>query len=33
MPPAKGGRTRRPRTYRLREIWDAIFYLDRGGCG
>ena len=32
MPPAKGGRTGRPRTYPLREIWNAIFYLDRQGA-
>lgn len=32
MPPAKQGRTGRPRKYPLREIWNAIFYLDRGGC-
>ena len=32
MPPPKRGRTGRPRTYPLREIWNAIFYLDRGGC-
>ncbi len=32
MPPAKDGRTGRPRTYALREIWNAIFYLAREGC-
>ncbi len=32
MPRAKGGHTGRPRRYPLREIWNAIFYLDRGGC-
>ncbi len=32
MPPAKGGHTGRPRTYPLREIWNAIFYLAREGC-
>jgi putative transposase len=32
MPPPKRGRTGRPRRYPLREIWNAIFYLDRGGC-
>ena len=33
MPPAKGGRTGRPRIHALREIWNAIFYLTRTGCG
>lgn len=32
LPPAKRGHTGRPRTYPLREIWNAIFYLDREGC-
>ena len=32
LPPAKGGHTGRPRKYPLREIWNAIFYLDREGC-
>jgi putative transposase len=32
VPRAKNGRTGRPRTYPLREIWNAIFYLTRGGC-
>lgn len=32
LPPAKGGRTGRPRTYPLREIWNAIFYQLRTGC-
>lgn len=32
MPPARQGRTGRPRTYPLREIWNAIFYINRGGC-
>jgi len=32
MPPAKRGHTGRPRTYPLREIWNALFYLDREGC-
>src|SRR6266511_518746 len=32
LPPAKGGRTGRPRTYALREIWNAIFYQLRTGC-
>jgi putative transposase len=32
LPKAKGGRTGRPRTYSLREIWNAIFYQARTGC-
>ena len=32
LPPAKGGRTGRPRTYPLREIWNAIFFQLRTGC-
>ena len=32
LPPAKGGRTGRPRTYPLREIGKAIFYQLRTGC-
>ena len=32
LPPAKGGHTGRPRTYPLREIWNAIFYQSRTGC-
>ncbi len=32
LPRAKQGRTGRPRTYPLREIWNAIVYLARGGC-
>jgi putative transposase len=32
LPGAKGGRTGRPRTYALREIWNAIFYQARTGC-
>ena len=32
LPAAKGGRTGRPRTYPLREIWNAIFYQLRTGC-
>jgi putative transposase len=32
LPKAKGGRTGRPRTYALREIWNAIFYQARTGC-
>ena len=31
-PPAKTGRTGRPRKYPLREIWNAIFYQARNGC-
>src|ERR1043166_1164616 len=31
-PPAKNGRTGRPRKYPLREIWNAIFYQARSGC-
>src|SRR5512142_213575 len=32
MPPAIHGRTGRPRTHSLREIWNAIFYQARNGC-
>jgi hypothetical protein len=32
MPPAKGGHTGRPRTYALREVWNALFDLAREGC-
>jgi putative transposase len=32
MPRARGGKTGRPRTYPLREIWNAIFYQARAGC-
>ena len=32
MPPAVRGRTGRPRTYALREVWNALFYLTREGC-
>ena len=32
MPPAKGGRTGRPRKYPRREIWNAIFYQAKNGC-
>lgn len=32
LPPAKGGRTGRPPTYALREVWNAIFYQARSGC-
>ncbi len=31
LPPAKGGRTGRPRTYPLREIGNAVFYQARTG--
>jgi putative transposase len=31
MPPAVHGRTGRPRTYPLREVWNAVFYLARNG--
>ena len=30
LPKAKGGRSGRPRTYSLREIWNAIFYQVSG---
>ena len=32
MPPAINGRTGRPRTHAVREIWNAIFYQARNGC-
>ena len=32
LPKPKGGRSGRPRTYPLREIWNAIFYQARTGC-
>src|SRR5215208_2726565 len=32
LPPAKGGKTGRPRDYPLREVWNAIFYQARTGC-
>ena len=32
LPTPKGGKTGRPRTYPLREIWNAIFYQARTGC-
>lgn len=32
MPPAKHGRTGRPRTWPLREVWNALFYLARNGA-
>ena len=32
LPPAKGGRTGRPRKYPKREIWNAVFYQLRTGC-
>jgi len=31
MPPAINGRTGRPRTHALREVWNAIFYQARNG--
>jgi len=32
FPKPKGGRSGRPRTYPLREIWNAILYQARSGC-
>jgi putative transposase len=32
LPKPKGGKPGRPRTYPLREIWNAIFYQARTGC-
>jgi putative transposase len=32
LPKAKGGKTGRPRTYPLREVWNAVFYQARTGC-
>lgn len=32
LPPARNGRTGRPRKYPLREIWNAIFYQARVRC-
>lgn len=32
MPLAVRGRTGRPRTYALREVWNAVFSLSRNGC-
>jgi putative transposase len=32
LPPAKGGRSGRPRKYPLREVWNAVFYQARTGC-
>jgi putative transposase len=32
IPPARNGRTGRPRQYPLREVWNAIFYQARNGC-
>ncbi len=32
LPPARGGRTGRPRTYSRRSVFDAIFYRLRTGC-
>ena len=31
LPPPKGGRSGRPRTYDLREVWNALFYQARNG--
>lgn len=31
MPPPKRGRTGRPRTHPLREVWNALFYQARNG--
>lgn len=31
MPPPKGGRSGRPRTHDLREVWNALFYQARNG--
>ena len=32
LPKPKGGKPGRPRTYALREIWNAILYQGRTGC-
>ncbi|MDP9352851.1 MAG: transposase [Chloroflexota bacterium] len=32
LPPAKNGRTGRPRTVPLREIWNALIYIAKNGC-
>lgn len=32
MPPARAGKTGRPRSYPLREVWNAIFYQAKNGC-
>ena len=32
LPPARRGGTGRPRTYALREVWNAVFSLSRNGC-
>src|SRR6266508_5925497 len=32
LPTPKAGKPGRPRTYPLREIWNAIFYQARTGC-
>ena len=32
LPKPKGGKSGRPRTYPLREIWNAILYQARTGC-
>ena len=31
MPPPKSGRTGRPRTHDLREVWNALLYQTRNG--
>ncbi len=33
MPPAKNGRTGRPAEHSRREMWNAIFYYAKNGCG
>jgi putative transposase len=32
LPAAKNGRTGRPRTYAMREIWNALAYMAKNGC-
>ncbi len=32
MPPAKGGKTGKPRDYSAREMWNALFYKAKNGC-
>lgn len=32
MPPARNGRTGKPRDYPLREMWNAVFYQAKNGC-
>jgi putative transposase len=32
MPPAKGGKTGKPRDFSVREMWNAIFYKVKNGC-